>query len=349
MELGGLGLLDPRGRRPGGQRRPPGCRRRGRRRAGRWRRCACSRSRRGSRGPAPVAARPRSSRACRGPPQPCRTAASFQPRSTASPTPVLSPCPPNGGLRCAASPARNTRPTRSVSTSCIRAVHGSVESTVASTASPTAASMSARPSRSPVSRSTPNAMIHQVPSRSSGPSRAGASGFTVQYCTAGPCRTRVGETRRAEHHAEVRAQRVLPDVARPDRLPHGAARTVAPEHVVGGDLLGAVRAGDPDGDLRRARDDVDHPPAERERDGVELGDGVAQQLLEDELRGLLPDLREPVALRGEPQHPGEARELPAGQRRGRTRRRRRTPARAAPGRAAGPRGPTGAGAPWSAR
>ena len=73
----------------------------------------------------------------------------------------------------------------------MRAVHGSVESTSAPTGAPAAASTNAAPSRSPVARSTPNAMTHQVPSAgSSGPSSAGARGLTVQYCTAGPCGTR---------------------------------------------------------------------------------------------------------------------------------------------------------------
>ena len=40
------------------------------------------------------------------------TCASFQPRFTASCTPVLSPCPPCGGCTCAASPASSTRPAR---------------------------------------------------------------------------------------------------------------------------------------------------------------------------------------------------------------------------------------------
>ena len=41
-----------------------------------------------------------------------RTAASFQPRFTASPMPVFMPWAPAGEWTCAASPARNTRPTR---------------------------------------------------------------------------------------------------------------------------------------------------------------------------------------------------------------------------------------------
>ena len=52
----------------------------------------------------------RSSRAGAAPPQPSCTAASFQPRSTASPMPVFMPSPPFGGITCTASPARNTRP-----------------------------------------------------------------------------------------------------------------------------------------------------------------------------------------------------------------------------------------------
>ena len=42
--------------------------------------------------------------------QPCRTAASFQARLTASPMPVFMPWPPTGLWMCAASPSRNARP-----------------------------------------------------------------------------------------------------------------------------------------------------------------------------------------------------------------------------------------------
>ena len=45
-----------------------------------------------------------------GAPQPCTTAASFQAKFAASLMPVFMPKPPVGVKRCAASPARNTRP-----------------------------------------------------------------------------------------------------------------------------------------------------------------------------------------------------------------------------------------------
>jgi hypothetical protein len=44
---------------------------------------------------------------------------------TASPTLVLYPWPPYGGLTCALSPARNTRREANLSATSTRAVHGS--------------------------------------------------------------------------------------------------------------------------------------------------------------------------------------------------------------------------------
>ena len=74
----------------------------------------------------------------------------------------------------------------------MRAVHGSVESTSAPTVAPAAASTNAAPSRSPVARSTPNAMTHQVSVGriERAEQRGRPAAFTVQYCTAGPCGTR---------------------------------------------------------------------------------------------------------------------------------------------------------------
>lgn len=46
------------------------------------------------------------------PASPSRTNASFHARLAASRTPEHRPCPRNGGIWCAASPARNTRPLR---------------------------------------------------------------------------------------------------------------------------------------------------------------------------------------------------------------------------------------------
>ena len=56
------------------------------------------------------ALRARRSRAVSGPAIPLSTSASFQARLCASWMPVLPPKPPFGGIRCAASPARKTRP-----------------------------------------------------------------------------------------------------------------------------------------------------------------------------------------------------------------------------------------------
>ena len=56
------------------------------------------------------AARRRRCRAARGPATPFRTSPILQARPHASCTPVLPPKPPLGGIVCAASPARNTRP-----------------------------------------------------------------------------------------------------------------------------------------------------------------------------------------------------------------------------------------------
>ena len=57
-------------------------------------------------------ARPGRCRAARSPASPARTAASFQASWCTSRSPRPSPCPTNGGLRWAASPARSTRPAR---------------------------------------------------------------------------------------------------------------------------------------------------------------------------------------------------------------------------------------------
>ena len=195
----------------------------------------------------------------------------------------------------------------------MRAVHGSVESTSAPTGAPAAASINAAPSRSPVARSTPNAMTHQVPSAgSSGPSSAGASRVDRPVLHRRPVRHALGESGRPEDHPEVRAQRVLAHVVRADELAHRAARAVAPEDVVGPDRLGVVQA-------HRHPVRVLHEPgdagAQRERHGVEPEDDLTEQLLEHVLRRLLTDLREAVTLRREAEHPGEARELAAHQRR----------------------------------
>ena len=344
--------LDPAHRRARGRVRRRGRRRRGRRRAARWRAPACSRPRPRSRASGSVAARARSCRAARVRPSRRATAASFQPRSTASPMPVLSPWPPNGGLRCAASPARNTRRSRAWSTSCIRAVQGSCDRTSGvDRGSPAAASMIACASRRPRSASTPNAMIHQVPARSSGPISAGAVGLTVQYWTARAVAHHRPELGRVEDHAEVRAQRVLADVGRADRVADDAARAVAADHVVGGDRRHTHRG------RRRSRrgprpSSCSRPTTRRPVASVhrrELADDVAQQLLEHVLRRLLAELGIAVAVGGEAEHAMKARELAA--RRATCRRRFRSTTTPAAGRAraAARRSPSAAGAPWCAR
>jgi hypothetical protein len=119
---------------------------------------------------------------------------------------------------------------------------------------------------------------------------------------------------RREHHAEVRPQCMLPAIVDADLVTHRAARAVTAHDVVRSDDRGpaALRA-DLDLDRGVVLLEGDHPQAGGQRAGRQILDGFAEHLLQNVLRCLLAGLREPVALRGEPQDAVEPGQLTPGQ------------------------------------
>jgi len=117
----------------------------------------------------------------------------------------------------------------------------------------------------------------------------------------------------AEHgaaHGGVRAQRLLPHVVCVDLVSYRAPGAVAPDQVIreySSSLPGLL------GDLGAHRcavlGELIEPCPPDERAAGQLVDNLAEQFLEHELRCLLAELREPVPLRHEAEHPVEPGQL----------------------------------------
>ena len=191
-------------------------------------------------------------------------------------------------------------------------------STSTSMSAPTRPRTRRAASSSSATDSVPVAIAHQVPSRSSGPTTPGASGFSTQWWMA----VRVGQQRRqlrgAERDVHVLAAARGALVVRAERLAHDAARSVGADDVVRDDdgclalgVLDASHVAAP----RRGRPPMTRLPKRVETSGL-LRDERAQRLFDDGLGDLLRRLGGEVgADEVEPEHAVEPRDVVAGDRR----------------------------------
>ena len=166
-------------------------------------------------------ARPGSCRAGR-PASPDSTAASFQASWCTSRSPSPSPCPTNGGVRCAASPASSTRPARHRSATCARNVYSAAR-TISRPPGSTGAS-------SPASRSGAVSVGRGLPRRQPELPAVPVAGHVQEGRRPAPDR-RPGAPRPTSAAVRPPARRA-PATGRPARgrasTPRSATRTVLP-------------------------------------------------------------------------------------------------------------------------